>query len=199
MQQKPFFYYSLFYTHRVFTLPVVLVDANSVEKNDVVQILVVVFFLTFGFIGMEFVSIELDDPFGEDPNDFDDEAMAQVAIDDILLCVFKQDGVKAEEHVKALTNHDDFRTKMASDNKGILQTFFLSSSNTTTSSSFDYGGASTNQVGEMTPLRGGGGAPTDEYSLSSSIISFSKCMPLGSFFGRLKRKRLRSGSQMTEN
>lgn len=139
---------------------------------------------------MEFVSIELDDPFGEDPNDFDDQAMAQVAIDDILLCVFKQDGVKAEEHVKALTNHDDFRTKMASD-KGILQNFFLSST-----FSFD-DGASSDQVGEMTPLRGDKYNNTDDYSLSSSIISFSKCMPLSSFFGRLKR--LRSGSQMSEN
>ena len=32
---------------------------------------VVVFLLTYGFMGLELVSIELDDPFGNDPNDFE--------------------------------------------------------------------------------------------------------------------------------
>jgi predicted membrane chloride channel (bestrophin family) len=29
-----------------------------------------VFVLTYGFIGLEVVAIELDNPFGNDPNDF---------------------------------------------------------------------------------------------------------------------------------
>lgn len=27
-------------------------------------------FITYGFIGLEYVSMELDDPYGNDPNDF---------------------------------------------------------------------------------------------------------------------------------
>ena len=27
-------------------------------------------FITYGFLGLEYVSMELDDPFGSDPNDF---------------------------------------------------------------------------------------------------------------------------------
>jgi predicted membrane chloride channel (bestrophin family) len=29
-----------------------------------------VFLLTYGFVGLEVVAIELDNPFGRDPNDF---------------------------------------------------------------------------------------------------------------------------------
>lgn len=39
---------------------------------------IVVFFLTFGFLGLEVLSIQMDDPFGEDPIDFDFLAQAKV-------------------------------------------------------------------------------------------------------------------------
>ena len=32
------------------------------------QISIIVFFVTYAFLGLEYVSIELDDPFGNDPN-----------------------------------------------------------------------------------------------------------------------------------
>jgi len=41
-------------------------------------ILLSTFFITYGFVGLEYVSMELDDPFGDDPNDFDDLGMAEV-------------------------------------------------------------------------------------------------------------------------
>ncbi len=41
---------------------------------------------------MEFVSIELDDPYGDDPNDFDILGMAKVAFDDIFICIYDADG-----------------------------------------------------------------------------------------------------------
>jgi hypothetical protein len=35
--------------------------------------------VTYGFVGLETVSIELDDPFGDDENDFDNLGMALVS------------------------------------------------------------------------------------------------------------------------
>ena len=58
----------------ILTLPLALV-------GDIVNVYVAscaVFILTYGFIGIELISIELDDPFGDDPNDLDVMAMAQV-------------------------------------------------------------------------------------------------------------------------
>jgi predicted membrane chloride channel (bestrophin family) len=47
----------LFY---IFTVPLALLsDVSSPYMH-----LVVIFFLTFGYIGLEVVSVELDDPFG---------------------------------------------------------------------------------------------------------------------------------------
>lgn len=37
------------------------------------------FLLTYGFVGLERVSIEMEDPFGNDTNDFDDMGLAQVS------------------------------------------------------------------------------------------------------------------------
>lgn len=54
----------------VFSLPfVVLMDDGS----GAIAHYIAVFVMTFGFVGLEFVAIELDDPFGDDPNDFDNE------------------------------------------------------------------------------------------------------------------------------
>ena len=61
----------------VFTLPLALVN----NTRETFEVMIVVFFITYGFIGLEYVSIELDDPFGDDPNDFDDYAMAQTVFE----------------------------------------------------------------------------------------------------------------------
>jgi predicted membrane chloride channel (bestrophin family) len=42
--------------------------------------------VTYGFVGLETVSIELDDPFGDDENDFDNLGMALVSNNSLLLC-----------------------------------------------------------------------------------------------------------------
>ena len=44
----------------VFTLPCALSD----DIETLVPLIFIVFFITYGFIGLELVSIELDDPFG---------------------------------------------------------------------------------------------------------------------------------------
>lgn len=44
----------------VFSLPLVLVHAI----NQPIQVMIIMFFVCFGFLGLEYISIELDDPFG---------------------------------------------------------------------------------------------------------------------------------------
>lgn len=43
-------------------------------------------------MGLEYVSIELDDPFGGDPNDFDNGRLAQVAFEETYLTIVDIDG-----------------------------------------------------------------------------------------------------------
>jgi hypothetical protein len=45
-----------------------------------------------GFIGIEYVSIALDDPFGDDTNDVDEHGMALLVYEDIYLTIFRTDG-----------------------------------------------------------------------------------------------------------
>jgi len=74
----------------VFTLPFALMS-NRVG----VFAYLLTFFLTYGFIGLELVSIELDDPFGNDANDINVMALVEVVLDDILVCLEDIDGSHA--------------------------------------------------------------------------------------------------------
>jgi hypothetical protein len=58
------------------TLPFALLD--TMEDNVGVH-MAIVFLVTYGFVGLETVSIELDNPFGNDENDFDNLGMAFVS------------------------------------------------------------------------------------------------------------------------
>lgn len=53
----------------VFTVPFVMLSDNS---SNVAHCFTV-FLLTYGFVGLEMVAIELDNPFGHDPNDFNNK------------------------------------------------------------------------------------------------------------------------------
>ena len=81
----------------VFTLPFAL--ARDMEK--VYPLTVILFFITYGFVGLEMVSIELDDPFGDDPNDFDVLGLAQVVFEDIYISIYDIDGKQAAHALKA--------------------------------------------------------------------------------------------------
>jgi len=60
----------------IFTVPFALLnDSGSSTVAHIGTVLI----LTYGFMGLEAVAMELDDPFGEDPNDFDNLAMAEVS------------------------------------------------------------------------------------------------------------------------
>jgi predicted membrane chloride channel (bestrophin family) len=51
----------------VFTIPFVMLG----DKSSLLAHCFVVFLLTYGFVGLELVAIEMDNPFGDDANDFD--------------------------------------------------------------------------------------------------------------------------------
>ena len=74
----------------LFTVPFALLG----DASKPVAHIIVVFFLTFGFMGVETVSIELDNPFGSDPNDFNNLRMAQVSFEDAYMTILDMDGVE---------------------------------------------------------------------------------------------------------
>jgi len=53
------------------------------------------FLLTFGFLGLEYVSIEMNDPFGTDDSDFDIFFLAQLTFEHIYVVIFNVDGQDA--------------------------------------------------------------------------------------------------------
>jgi len=62
-------------------------------------ICLMVFLLTFGFTGLEIVSIEMSDPFGMDVTDFDLFFMAQATFEDIYIMIYNVHGMKAAEEL----------------------------------------------------------------------------------------------------
>lgn len=77
----------------VFTLPFALLSAE-LELKDI-QVVLLVLLMTYGFIGCELLFVELDDPFGEDPNDLPLVEEARAAYDDIVLSLYQADGMEA--------------------------------------------------------------------------------------------------------
>jgi predicted membrane chloride channel (bestrophin family) len=62
---------------------------------------IVIFVLTYGFMGLEIVSIELEDPFGDDDNDFDNLGMALTAFEDNYLIINDIDGPEYADKLRA--------------------------------------------------------------------------------------------------
>lgn len=92
----------------VFSLPLVLIPDADNDKatlsytiHDTVEVLLIIFFCTYGFLGLEYVSMELDDPYGDDPNDFPGQRWSALAFDDIYCTVAAQDGVAAAAAVQS--------------------------------------------------------------------------------------------------
>lgn len=74
----------------IFTVPLTLLQDVS-DDYPYMQLLVTVF-LTYGFVGLQLIAIELDDPFGNDQNDFNNIAMAQDTCDDVYMMICNCDG-----------------------------------------------------------------------------------------------------------
>jgi len=92
----------------VFSLPLVLVadvddSASTIGYtiHDTVEALLIIFFCTYGFLGLEYVSMEMDDPYGEDPNDFPGQLWSHLVFDDIYYTIGEQDGAASAAAVRA--------------------------------------------------------------------------------------------------
>jgi hypothetical protein len=72
----------------VYTLPFVL----SSDSSTLFVHCAIVFLLTYAFMGLETVSLELDDPFGHDENDFDNLGMAKAIFEDVFSSIDIVDG-----------------------------------------------------------------------------------------------------------
>ena len=61
---------STFLWFYIFTVPFALLSADDTSWVAIISHCAVAFVMTFGFVGMDLISQQLDDPFGEDENDF---------------------------------------------------------------------------------------------------------------------------------
>lgn len=84
----------------IFSLPFTLVA----QYKNIPALLVINFVLTYGFMGLEYVSIEMDDPFGDDPCDFDVAGLARVVTEDIYIAIYDIDGKEAANELKQIIN-----------------------------------------------------------------------------------------------
>jgi predicted membrane chloride channel (bestrophin family) len=72
----------------VYTIPFVLLNDESSLLVHCVMVIV----FTYGFIGLELIAIELDNPFGADANDFDHNALAMTMFENVYLFIHDVDG-----------------------------------------------------------------------------------------------------------
>lgn len=70
----------------VFTLPFALLSPDLNLAG--IQVIFTTFLMTYGFLGCEFLFVELDDPFAEDPNDLPLAEECRAAVEDIIELVF---------------------------------------------------------------------------------------------------------------
>lgn len=80
----------------VFSLPLSLVY----DMETLPALLFLIFFVTFGFVGLEFVAVEFDDPFGDDENDFDCLGLARVVFEDLYISIYDVDGQHAADALR---------------------------------------------------------------------------------------------------
>lgn len=86
----------------IFSLPLIFLKEDS--ANLLYEHCLVVFLLTYGFIGLELVSIELDNPFGNDANDFDCHAFARLVFEDTFMMINDTDGPEYADIVRRRMN-----------------------------------------------------------------------------------------------
>ena len=79
----------------VYTLPLVLLDDYRLPST-----LLIVIVTTFGFIGIEYVSMALEDPIADATNDIDEHGMALLVYEDIYMALYRTDGPEAAEALR---------------------------------------------------------------------------------------------------
>ena len=86
------------------TLPFSLVH----ESYPLWGISLLIFLLTYGFLGLEFVSIHMHDPFGEDDLDFNLEHLAKMLFEDVYVAMFGVDGEGAAVQLRNRVERSKF-------------------------------------------------------------------------------------------
>lgn len=79
----------------VYSLPLVLLKEYRFAST-----VLIITFVTLGFIGVEYVSMALDDPFGDDTNDVDEHGMALLVYEDIYMSLYRTDGYAAAKGLR---------------------------------------------------------------------------------------------------
>lgn len=92
----------------VLTLPFALLSTDT----SLIQAFLLVFIVSYGYLGIEQVSIELDDPFGDDPSDFPILDMAESVYDDIGWMVQTEMGPAAVSDLQEKFGKDRMTTNM---------------------------------------------------------------------------------------
>ena len=77
----------------VFTMPFAILSADL--KLGDVQVVLLVFIMTYGFMGLELVSTNLEDPFGSDPADLPVIEITKELMEDVFLMISRVDGLDA--------------------------------------------------------------------------------------------------------
>lgn len=86
----------------VYTIPFALLSLDS--TNIHVKVIVMAFIIAYGFVGIELVSIELDDPFGKSPNHLPVIEQAKGVMEDIFRCISNTDGLEWANQLRDLLN-----------------------------------------------------------------------------------------------
>jgi len=103
----------------VFTMPFAILSADL--KLADAQVVLLVFIMTYGFMGLEVVSTNLDDPFGSDPSDLPVMEQMRELIEDTLLMVSRVDGVDAALQLRDRMKPSPRRSKHpATEEDGLL-------------------------------------------------------------------------------
>ena len=87
----------------VYTLPFVFL--KETQGNLLVDCFNI-FIITYGFVGLILVSQELDDPFGDNPNDFDVTGYSEFAVDDIVTMIHDADGLEWADALRYKMDED---------------------------------------------------------------------------------------------
>jgi predicted membrane chloride channel (bestrophin family) len=105
----------------VYTMPFALLSVVNKPIEDIC----LSFIVTYGFVGIEFVSIELDDPFGEDPNDLPVLGQARSVFDDVCLCILETDGLEYANKLQSKMNPASPQTHSSNGNRASESTALL--------------------------------------------------------------------------
>jgi predicted membrane chloride channel (bestrophin family) len=87
----------------VFTIPFVMLG----DQSGLLAHCFEVFLITYGFVGLELTSVALDQPFGDDEIDFDNNALACTAYEDTYLTILDVDGQEWTDKLRMKMHGDE--------------------------------------------------------------------------------------------